>query len=172
MTHRTIALLFIAAAFLSWPGTVQAATLSVSSGEVLVSHGAGYEAIRGSTDVFVGDTVFGKPGSTARIAFPDGCSVFLGVGVVFSVTAKSPCSDHRSASDVPRADGAGSQPAASEAGAEAAPGGDWNAATTTSPASDGYQSSAWPYVLGAAAIGGVVALTASGGSGNGTPASP
>ena len=74
--------------------TAEAASLNVSHGEVLLSRGAGYETVKGPAELLVGDTVLGKPGSAAQIAFADGCTVPLGVGTVFKVGTTSPCQTH------------------------------------------------------------------------------
>ena len=143
--------------------------MNVSHGEVLLSRGAGYESIKGSADVATGDTVFGKPGSAAQIVFADGCAVFLGVGIVFRVGGESPCGGRSGAAGASETKSGGWG-----AATETLPGGDWNAGTETTLAADGQSLNVWPYVLGAAALGGVAALAqSSGGSGGGgPPASP
>jgi hypothetical protein len=93
MGRLRIAILCSAATF-CLASVVQAASLTVTQGEVLFSRGAGYQTINGSVDLLTGDTVLGKPGSAAEIAFADGCTVPLGVGAVFKVGTTSPCQPH------------------------------------------------------------------------------
>ena len=115
--------------------TAEAASLNVSDGEVLLSRGAGYETIKGPAELLVGDTVLGKPGSAAQIAFADGCTVPLGVGTVFKVGTTSPCQPHSAG---PGASGVTETPGDSG----------WN----------WHDKPVLTYVLGAAVIGGIVAV--------------
>jgi hypothetical protein len=119
---------------------VDAASLNVSQGEVLLSRGAGYETVTGSANLRVGDTVLGKPGSEARVIFADGCTVPLGVGTVFRIRTKSPCNDP-----------GGWKPTVEEYT------GDW----TNNPV--------LPYLLSAAVIGGIAAVVESGGGHQASP---
>ena len=91
---REIAIVCLAISFAGLISTAEAASLNVSHGEVLLSRGAGYETVKGPAELLVGDTVLGKPGSAAQIAFADGCTVPLGVGTVFKVGTTSPCETH------------------------------------------------------------------------------
>lgn len=68
-----------------------AATLTSEQGEVLVNRGSGYKAVTQPVDVAAGDQVMAKPKGRGRVVFPDGCSVKVAPGVVFTVAAKSPC---------------------------------------------------------------------------------
>ena len=134
-----------AIAFAGLISTAEAASLNVSHGEVLLSRGAGYETVKGPAELLVGDTVLGKPGSAAQIAFADGCTVPLGVGTVFKVGTTSPCQPHSAG---PGASGVTETP-----GDNAAP-----VATETPGDEAGQKPHILPYVLGAAAIGGIVAV--------------
>ena len=91
---REIAIICSAISLAGLTSTAEAASLNVSHGEVLLSRGAGYETVKGPAELLVGDTVLGKPGSAAQIAFADGCTVPLGVGTVFKVGTTSPCQTH------------------------------------------------------------------------------
>ena len=134
---REIAIVCSAISFAGLISTAEAASLNVSHGEVLLSRGAGYETVKGPAELLVGDTVLGKPGSAAQIAFADGCTVPLGVGTVFKVGTTSPCETH-----------------------SAGPGASGVTETPGRYTGHGIRSKATvlPYVLGAAAIGGIVAV--------------
>ena len=127
MRCRVILLVCSAISLAGLISTAEAASLNVS-------RGAGYETVKGPAELLVGDTVLGKPGSAAQIAFADGCSVPLGVGTVFKVGTTSPCQPHSAG---PGASG-----------------------VTETPGDSGW----WQnqpldhYLLGAAAIGGIVAV--------------
>ena len=139
MGRLQIAILCSAATF-CLASVAQAASLTVTQGDVLLSRGAGYETVKGPAELLVGDTVLGKPGSAAQIAFADGCTVPLGVGTVFKVGTTSPCETHSAG---PGASGVGSL---KDMGASSGDSG-WN----------WHNKPVLPYVLGAAAIGGMVA---------------
>ena len=134
MRCREILLVCSAISLAGLASAAEAASLNVSHGEVLLSRGAGYETVKGPAELLVGDTVLGKPGSAAQIAFADGCTVPLGVGTVFKVGTTSPCQTHSAG---PGASG-----------------------VTETPGDSGW----WQnqpvdhYLLGAAAIGGIVAV--------------
>ena len=145
---REIAIVCLAISLAGLISTAEAASLNVSHGEVLLSRGAGYETVKGPAELLVGDTVLGKPGSAAQIAFADGCTVHLGVGTVFKVGTTSPCQPHSAG---PGASGATETP-----GDSAGPSG-----ATETPGDSGWNWQNKPvltYVLGAAAIGGIVAV--------------
>jgi hypothetical protein len=131
-----------------------AATLEVAQGEVLLSQGTGYETLKTSMELSTGDTVIAQPGSVARITFADGCSTSLNVGTVFRIGKLSPCAPHSA--------GEGAS------GVTNAPGG----------YAEGGQVNYTPYILGAAGIGGIVAIAVSASGGRGhhhssePPASP
>lgn len=137
------------------------ATLKVIQGEALVRRDSGYKAVKGVSDLAPGDTVLAKAGSSAEVTFSDGCTVYLGTGMIFDVPSDPPCGKASSASNSPSDSGAlGTQ--------------DWSAATQTAVAGEGAQVNLMPYLLGATAIGGaaVGAIALSGGGGGGRPASP
>lgn len=158
--------LIVATALL--PATsVDAARLTVTRGDALVSHGDGYESVRGGADLSPGDTVVARAGTAAKVTFANGCTVHLGMGIVFSVPAEAPCGAASTASATPSnvSDGVSET--------SAAPTQDWSAVTQTTVAPETSQFNVMPYLLGAAAIGGIsaAALALNGGGGS-PPASP
>ena len=68
-----------------------AATVTRDQGEVFLNRGSGYKAVTQSAEASVGDQIMVKPKGQARVVFPDGCSVLVSVGMVFTIGAKSPC---------------------------------------------------------------------------------
>jgi hypothetical protein len=137
MGRLRIAILCSAATF-CFASVVQAASLTVTQGEVLLSRGAGYQTINGSVDLLTGDTVLGKPGSAAQLAFADGCTVPLEVGTVFRVGTTSPCKPH-----------------------SAGPGASGVTETPSDVETAVWYSNIWPYALGIAGVAGLVAILAS-----------
>ena len=146
MGYRQVAILCAAPFMVS--SAALAANLNVAQGEVLLSHGAGFETLTTSTELSVGDTVIGKPGSAAQISFADGCAVPLGVGTVFRVGKLSPCGTHSA--------GLGASGATETPTDGPAP-----------PTTEEHKTNFLPYVLGAAAVGGIVAVAVSAGGGDG-----
>ena len=74
------------------PGTsALAATATSEHGEVLVNRGAGYKPVTQPSEVVAGDQILVTPRSRGQVVFPDGCTVNISPGIVFSVPAKSPC---------------------------------------------------------------------------------
>jgi hypothetical protein len=144
-----------------------AAALRVSHGEVLLNRGGGYRAVRSTTVLGVGDTVVSKAGSTADIVFADDCRVRLRIGMIFTVGAQSPCE---------LAGVHGHNPGAAQLshtdGAFASAENSWRAGTETLPAVEEAQVNVWPYVLGAAAVGGIAAAASGFGGGDSVPISP
>lgn len=166
---RSISAALFAAAVMSLVSAAKAANLQILKGEVLLSHGDGYRAVQAPTEVLVGDTIVSRPDSSAKITFADGCAVYLGMGMVFTVESQSPCGSGRS-------DQGETGAVPSRNSDETLVGGDggWGAGTETLAASDETQTNVMPYLLGAAAIGGiaVAASTLGGGGDDGSPVSP
>lgn len=149
-------------AFLLSLTVARAATLSVVKGEVLVNRGEGYESVRDDAELSPGNIAVARAGSSAKVIFSNGCTVYLGVGTVFTVPKEPPCEGGKYS----RAD-ANSLPNRSGASQ------DWSAATKTTVATEPLQTDVMPYLLGAAAIGGITAgALAFGGGGGSPPASP
>lgn len=162
----------------------QAATVTVTQGEVMLSRGDGYEAVRGKAEVLAGDSIVAKPGGAAKVSFSNGCSVFLAMGMVYSVPPEPPCGVQNASTMVssPATPGnwasgtqtvaAGDQSPNLAAGTQTLPAGDASTGVQVA-AADPAGTNIMPYLLGAAAIGGVaVAVGALGGGGGGSPASP
>jgi len=68
-----------------------AATVTSEQGEVLVNRGSGYKPVTRPTQVTAGNQVMVRPKGRGRVVFPDGCTVNVSPGVVFTIAAKSPC---------------------------------------------------------------------------------
>lgn len=168
MDRKFSAVLF-AVAVMSLVPAANAANLHILKGEVLLSHGDGYHTVQAPTEVKVGDTIVSRADSSAKITFADGCAVYLGMGMVFTVEPQSPCASDRSNQGE-----TGAVP--SRNSDETLVGGDggWGAGTETLAASEETQTNVMPYLLGAAAIGGIAAAasTLGGGGDNGSPVSP
>ena len=145
-----------------------AATVEITQGEILLSRGAGYQAIQHSMALQPGDTVVSRPGSIARVTFADGCTVYLGMGMVFTVKRQSPCGE---GSDPPQETAAARS---AEPGQAFSPGyDDWSAGTETLAVAEDSQVNIWPYVFGGVAIGGIAAaVSALGGGNDASPVSP
>jgi hypothetical protein len=155
MVRREILIVYSTIFLAGFASGGEAASLNVSHGEVLLGHGTGYETVAGSADLLVGDTVLGKPGSAAQIAFADGCTISLGVGTVFRVATTSPCKFHSA--------GAGAW------GATQTPdNGGWTS-TVNENTGDWTNNPILPYVLSAGVIGGIFAVVESGGKQQASP---
>lgn len=145
-----------------------ATSVVVMRGEALVSHGDGYESIAGVAEVSAGDRVVAKAGSSVKVTFRNGCTLFLGMGMVFDVPSDPPCGGEAGAETTTGAVGDNS-PSSTQ---------DWSAGTQTTVAPDVAleppQTNLMPYLLGAAAVGGIsaAALAFSGDGGGSPPASP
>lgn len=146
----------------------RAATVEITKGEVLLDRGSGYQVIRRSMGLQPGDRIVSRPGSIARVTFADGCAVYLGMGMVFSVDEHSPCSEGSDSAKHARL----TRDAGSEYVAGAGNDG-WSAGTQTLAVADDAQVNIWPYVVGGVAIGGIVAAVAAlGGGSDAPPVSP
>jgi hypothetical protein len=78
-----------------------AATLSPGQGDVLVNRGRGYAPVKQTLEVLVGDQIMVKPKGEAHLTYPDGCTVLLRQGAVYTVTTKSPCANKDSYLETP-----------------------------------------------------------------------
>jgi hypothetical protein len=77
-----------------------AATVLSDQGHVLVNHGEGYRLVTQPTEVAPGHLVIVNPGGAGRVAYPDGCTVDVRPGAVYSVAPRSPCAPSASATHV------------------------------------------------------------------------
>lgn len=96
------ALCFASAALFSsssWAATT--ATVDPSHGDVLVNRGNGFDQIKRPVKVKVGNSVMVGPGSSAVIAYNDGCTVNVEPGTVKTVAPISPCASGSSAATDP-----------------------------------------------------------------------
>ena len=57
----------------------------------MVNQGSGYLQVVGATDAGPGATVVVNPGGSAQIVYPDGCSVAVQPGSVYTISPQSPC---------------------------------------------------------------------------------
>jgi hypothetical protein len=146
----------------------RAATVEITKGEVLLDRGNGYHVIQRSMALQPGDRVVSRPGSIAKITFADGCAIYLGMGMVFSVDEYSPCGEGNEAakhSSVTRNAGSEQVVNAENDG--------WNAGTQILAIAEDSEVNIWPYVVGGVAIGGIAAaVLALGGGGDAPPVSP
>jgi hypothetical protein len=158
----------VSALSMSIVSSASAAHIQIVTGEVLLSRGGAYRAVQGPSEILAGDMLVSRPGSSAKITFDDGCATYLGMGMVFTVEAKSPCASGSSVAAETRA----TSPATPDAMAPGANDG-WVEGTETLAVSEEPQTNLMPYLLGAAGIGGIaVGASALGGGDNGPPVSP
>jgi hypothetical protein len=68
-----------------------AAVVNATQGQVLVNQGSGYQQVAGSIEASPGATVVVNPGGAAQIVYPDGCSVAVQPGSVYTIAPQSPC---------------------------------------------------------------------------------
>lgn len=72
-------------------GPVSAATVDAVQGQAAVNRGHGFEAISTGAEVKPGDTVMVSPGSSAKIVYPDRCTVEVHPNGAVAIGAQSPC---------------------------------------------------------------------------------
>ena len=72
------------------PAAANAASLSSVQGEVLVDSGQGLKPVNGAANLRLGDTVIAQKGS-AKVIYPDGCTVNVDPGASVTIGEKSPC---------------------------------------------------------------------------------
>jgi len=68
-----------------------AATLNQVQGEVLVSHGSGYQPVNGTIELQAGDSVIANPGSSAQIVYGETCHQEVQAGSVVFIEESAPC---------------------------------------------------------------------------------
>ena len=115
-----------------------AATLQPTGGNVLINHGAGFEHVIGPTNAGVGDLAMVSPGGSAQVVYDSQCTVPVKAGQVVTIAAKAPCQAAKTA--VPDFEGTRMSAGASNYGAYS------------------YDDDTAAWVVGAAAIGGGVAV--------------
>lgn len=70
---------------------VDAATVKVTGGRVLVNRGDGYRIVAGEMLAAPGATVVAEPGGSGQIVYADGCVVEVRPPTVVTVELSSPC---------------------------------------------------------------------------------
>jgi hypothetical protein len=81
---------FLSGALLTVPSL--AAVVDSVQGEVWINRGGGFQLVAGAVvQGNVGDFVMAGENSSARIVYPDGCSVQVIPGNVIAITDQSPC---------------------------------------------------------------------------------
>ena len=88
--------------------SANAASLSSVQGEVLLDAGKGLKPVTGAANLKAGDTVIARKGS-AKVTYPDGCTVNVDPGKSVAIVEKSPCAAQASA---PSGSAAAAAPAA------------------------------------------------------------
>jgi hypothetical protein len=68
-----------------------AATVSATQGQVLLNLGQGYKQVTGSSEAGPGAIVVANPGASAQVVYPDGCSITVTPGMVYTIAPQSPC---------------------------------------------------------------------------------
>ena len=68
-----------------------AATVNATQGQVLLNLGQGYKQVTGSSEAGPGAIVAANPGGSAQVVYPDGCSVTVTPGMVYTIAPQSPC---------------------------------------------------------------------------------
>jgi hypothetical protein len=74
----------------------QAATVSRQSGEVLANSGRGFETIATAKELPAGAQLLVRPGGTALIQYPNGCSLLVGAERIWVIQENAPCEKGRS----------------------------------------------------------------------------
>jgi hypothetical protein len=70
----------------------QAATLNDIKGDVRVSHGEGFTAVKSSAEVGPGDKIKVGQKAGVKLVYSDGCSISIPAGALATVAKQSPCS--------------------------------------------------------------------------------
>ena len=70
---------------------VSAATVELVSGDVLINRGNGFQHVRGTSEVKVGDSVMARPEASARVIYDDTCWVPVKPGHVVVIAPEPPC---------------------------------------------------------------------------------
>lgn len=71
--------------------TAAAATLSTVQGTVLVNRGKGFRTASQGGEVQTGDNIMARPGGSATVTFPNGCTMRVDPGTVFTVPPMDHC---------------------------------------------------------------------------------
>ena len=60
-------------------------------GNCYISHGRGFQPVKGEVNAGPGDTVMVSPGGMAEIVYSEGCKIDVEPGAVMTIAAVSPC---------------------------------------------------------------------------------
>lgn len=71
--------------------SASAATVTSVQGQTLVNRGQGFQPIVGSVQAGPGAQVVVNPGGQGQVSYPDGCSITVAPGDVYTITPASPC---------------------------------------------------------------------------------
>lgn len=111
----------LAAAMALSAGTANAAILTISDGDVLISDGGAYTRVAGTVEVAAGTSIIVNPGGAAVLAYAPGCAMAVPAGSITTVAAAT-SNDGCPITDVSRSSQITTQ-AAGVAGAAGAAGG-------------------------------------------------
>ena len=67
------------------------ATVNATQGQVLLNLGQGYRQVTGSAEAGPGAIVVANPGGSAQVVYPDGCSITVTPGMVYTIAPQGPC---------------------------------------------------------------------------------
>lgn len=71
--------------------SVCAATVNNLGGQVLVNRGGGFRPVLGASEAGPGAQVVANPGGLGNVTYPDGCTVTVNPGEVYTIAPASPC---------------------------------------------------------------------------------
>ena len=67
------------------------ATVNATQGQVLLNLGQGYKQVTRSSEAGPGAIVVANPGGNAQVVYPDGCSITVTPGMVYTIAPQGPC---------------------------------------------------------------------------------
>jgi hypothetical protein len=68
-----------------------AANVSNIQGQTLLNTGKGFKQLLGSVEAAPGSKVMANPGGQGQVTYPDGCTVTVNPGQVYTIAPVSPC---------------------------------------------------------------------------------
>jgi hypothetical protein len=68
-----------------------AALIEPVQGNCYISHGQGFQPVKGEINAGPGDTVMVSPGGMAEIVYSEGCKIDVEPGMVTTIAASPPC---------------------------------------------------------------------------------
>jgi hypothetical protein len=69
-----------------------AANVANIQGQTLLNTGKGFKQLVGATEAGPGSKVMANPGGQGQVTYPDGCTVTVNPGQVYTIAPVSPCS--------------------------------------------------------------------------------